>query len=243
MTESKYSPALIHPLPLVPPDVSRSQVVPHQPSPLPHHDQHETSSLSLQSHYAAKNLVPKSPIGKELYERFQEQSFRSNPSESPVARALVAYGYHVVDYPMYPEYTDSDWLNSQVSMSGLSIVFRQPTPHDVEVCFMKRESMSIKMLSPLFGITEFFAFCRYECPGINYVGGNIDKRFNLKKNESKLEMERQITFYNRVLGEVESYDHNGTFYIYARLHHESRFEKFPIWNRVRRKMSARKQKS
>ncbi|MDH4469596.1 MAG: hypothetical protein QE493_01310 [Verrucomicrobiae bacterium] len=194
-----------------------------------------------QIYSSAKNLVPKSPIGKELNERFQEQAFRSNPGESPMARALVAYGYTVVDYPLYPQYTDSDWLASQVSMSGLRIVFRQPTPHDLAVCFMKREE-GPKMLSPLFGITEFFAFTRYECEGINYVGGNIDKNFNIKENKNNLKMENLITFYNRILGEIESYEHNGVFFIYAEVHRNSRFEKFPIWNRVRKRMIAQKQK-
>ena len=248
--------------------------------------------LVLQRSLSPRDLVPKSPIGKELRERFLEQEYRGNPSESPMARALVAHGYHVVDYPLYPEYTDSDWLASCVFMGGMKIIFRQPTPQDVAICFMKREEENQKMASPLFGITEFFSFCRYDCPGLSYVGGNLDKHVELtnnilvaklacedeesgafgpqqqrvyrktlesdsllrendaegtqqitsdvacskKSHESKLTMDRLVTFYNRMLGDIESYEENGVFFIYAELHRDQRFEKFPIWKRVRRTM-------
>ncbi len=198
--------------------------------------------LKKEGSFSVRNLVPKSPIGHELRKRFQEEAYRTNPSESPMVQALIAHGYHVVDYPMYPEYTDSDWLASSVSMRGLKIVFRQPTPHDVAICFMKREKTEQKIVSPLFGITEFFSFCRYDCPGLSYVGGNLDKLFDWKNNESKLSMDRLLVFYNKLLGDIESYEEYGIFFIYAELHRDSRFEKFPIWKRVRKTMIENRQR-
>lgn len=183
-----------------------------------------------------RTLVPESPIGKELYERFQEYSFRSNPSESPMARALVAHGYDVKDYPIHPEYTDTDWLISTVSMNGLQIIFRHPTPEDVLVYYIRRETTDRKMSSVLFGIVEFFSFCRYHCPGLKYVGGEIDKHINDRNRhrEDQFDRERLIIFYNRLLGDVESYERNGTLYIFAEVHRDMRFEKFPIWKRYRK---------
>lgn len=185
--------------------------------------------------FSVEELVPKSPIGKELNERFKEQMFRANPSESPMARALRAHGYKVIDYPLYPEYTDSDWLASCVIMGGLKIIFRQPTSQDLVVCFIARELAEQKMASALLGIVEFFSFCRYDCPELKYVGGNMDKRADYQNNDGALEKNRLIDFYNRLLGEVESYEENGVFFIYADLHKDSRYEKFPLWKRYRRK--------
>lgn len=187
-----------------------------------------------------RRLVPKSSIGQELHNRFKELAFRTNPGDSPMARALVAHGYHVIDHPLYPQYTDTDWLASSVSIKGLNIVFRQPTPEDLLVCFIKRELTDQKMSSALLGIAEFFSFCRYDCPGLKYVGGNIDKHAsNAKKEATKedgqLEMDRLVAFYNRILGDVESYEENGIFSIYAEVHRDRRFEEFPIWKRCRRK--------
>ena len=179
--------------------------------------------------------IPKSPIGKELYTRFQEFEFRTNPGDSPMACALVAHGYKVTDHPLYPHYTDSDWLASRVLMNGLNIVFRQPTAEDLLVCFIERELPTQKMASALLGIAEFFTFCRYDCPGLNYVGGNINKFVHHEKGEGKLEIDRLIAFYNRLLGDVESYEENGMFCIYAEVHRDRRFEEFPLWKRCRRK--------
>jgi hypothetical protein len=92
------------------------------------------------------------------------------------------------------------------------------------------------MASALFGIAQFFAFCRYDCPGLKYVGGNIDKQFDDESKKSKLEMDRLATFYNRILGDVEAYEGRGALFIYAELHRNIRFEKFPIWKRCRRRI-------
>lgn len=92
-----------------------------------------------------KDLIPVCARGQEIKERFDEFHFRKNPQESPMAKALVAHGYEVTNYPLQAEYTDEDWLGSKVNMKGLTIIFRQPTPIDLLVCRIERESKERKI--------------------------------------------------------------------------------------------------
>ncbi|MBX9742584.1 MAG: hypothetical protein K2W99_03480 [Chthoniobacterales bacterium] len=183
-----------------------------------------------------KDLIPASPIGEELYARFQQFSFRANPNDAPMARALLSHGYEVTTYPLEPYYTQTDWLASQVVMSDTKIKFRQPTPNDLLVCFVERVSAKRSMASALLGIADFFAFCRDYCPQMDYVGGNISK---LLDNPKGFEMDRLIQFYNRFLGGIERYENNGMLSIYAKVHQQERFETFPMWNWRKKKKEAK----
>src|SRR3990167_10158166 len=183
----------------------------------------------------AECLIPPSPIGKELYERFAEMGFRKKPSESPIARILMDRGYEHHYHPLYPKYTRTDWLASRVSMGGLSIVFRQPTPIDLLVCSIDRETEERKMRSPLLGITEFFSLCRYACPGLQFVGGRLDKSSDAAPGN--LSMERLASFYHRFLGDVESYQYDGGVWIFARVHQDERFNSKPLWKRYKHSAS------
>lgn len=179
-----------------------------------------------------RNLIPVSPIGEELYTRFQQLSFGTNPNDAPMARALLAHGYEVTTYPLEPSYTQTDWLASRVMMGDIAIKFRQPTPNDLLICFVERPSTTRSMASALLGIADFFSFCRDHCPDMDYVGGHITKQFD---NPRELEIDRLIKFYHRFLGGIECYQSNGIFSIYAKAHQSDRFETFPIWNQRKRK--------
>ncbi len=180
-----------------------------------------------------RDQIPRTASGIEIYTRFQNYAFRSNPQKSPMARALVAHGYEVSNHPLYPQYTDTDWLASHVSMRGLSIVFRQPTEKDLLVCYIKREGEHQNMRSSLLGIAQFFSCCRYDCPDLRYVGGHLEKQNNDIKMRSPLTMDRLISFYHHHLGDLEAYQRAGTFFIYAELHRDQRFEHFPLWKKCR----------
>ncbi len=173
-----------------------------------------------------RELIPISPIGEELNTRFQQFTFRTNPNEAPMARALLSEGYEVTSYPLQPTYTTTDWLASKVLMDEINISFRQPTPHEVWICFIERKSTARSMKSALLGIVDFFSFCRDYCPEVEYVGGNIDKLFD---HPTELKMDQLIGFYNRFLGCVECYQKSNMLSIYAKLHLQERFETFPIW--------------
>ena len=188
-----------------------------------------------------RELVRKSPIGAEINWRFQEFAFRFNPSESPMSRALVAHGYELEDHPLHPLHTDSDWLASKVHMGSLSIIFRQPTPSDLLICSIQRKSTARKMSSPLLGVVEFIYFCSYCCPEVKILGGDIDKYVDGQHSSENLKMDRLIAFYNHLLGDIEGYESNGVFSIYADMHCKKRFETLPIWQRHRKKLEARQQ--
>lgn len=186
------------------------------------------SSMSI------RNLVPQSPIGKELDQRFNEFSFRKNPDDAPMSRALTAYGYHVDVHPFKKKYTDTDWLGSRVSMNGLSIIFRQPTPSDLLICSIDRETKSSVMQSPLFGTVEFIYFCHVCCYDVKYLGGCIGKASDIDPS-SHLTMDRLIHFYYRTLGYIECYKNIYGLWIYADMRCPKRFKEFPIWERHRKR--------
>ena len=186
-----------------------------------------------------KELVRKSPIGAEINWRFQNFFFSSNPSESPMARALVAHGYTISNHPLQPFYTDSDCLASKVSMGDLVITFRQPTPTDLLICLIQRQSTVRKMPSPLLGVVEFIFFCSYYCPEVKILGGDIYKNLDDKQLSDHLKMDRLVAFYNHLLGDIEAYESNGIFSIYADMHCKTRFETLPIWKRHRRRLEAK----
>ncbi len=181
-----------------------------------------------------KDLIPVCARGQEIKGRFDEFYFRKNPQESPMAKALVAHGYEVKNYPLQGDYTDEDWLGSKVCMKGLTIIFRQPTPSDILVCRIDRETKEKKMSSPLLGFMEFSAFCHYHCPEIQWLGGCVQKIVHRTSSEH-LEIDRLVRYYHRVLGNIEGYsDGDGYFWIYADMHYKQRFETLPIWKRYRR---------
>ncbi|MCX6957381.1 MAG: hypothetical protein NT164_02450 [Verrucomicrobiae bacterium] len=180
---------------------------------------------------AEKDLVPECALGEEIKERFNELHFRKNPHESPMAKALVLQGYDVQDHPLHGEYTDDDWLASKVSIKGLLIIFRQPTPMDILICRVEREGKEKKMSSPLLGVMEFIAFCHYHCPEVHWLGGCIGK-LDDQDSLGNLKMDRLVRYYHRVLGEIEGYnDDKGWFWIYADMRCKKRFETLPIWQR------------
>ena len=177
-----------------------------------------------------KDLVPICTRGEEISERFNEFYFRKNPQESPMAKALMQDGYDVQDHPLHGEYTDDDWLASRVSIKGLLIIFRQPTPMDVLICRVAREGEEKKMNSPLLGVMEFIAFCHYRCPEVHWLGGCIGKSDD-QDLSGNLKMDRLVRYYHRVLGEIEGYKENDLFWIYADMRCKKRFETLPIWRR------------
>jgi hypothetical protein len=185
-----------------------------------------------------KDLVPESPRGEEIKRRFEEFDFRKNPLESPMAKELVLHGYNVKSYPMHAEYTDDDWLGVKVSIKGLCIKFRQPTPRDVLICHIERVTQEKKMSSPLLGIMEFIAFCHYHCAEVEWLGGCVSKSDDENSLEN-LTMDRLVRYYHRVLGNIEGYSHNGFFWIYADMRCKKRFETLPVWQRyLREKLPA-----
>jgi len=186
-----------------------------------------------------RELVRKSPIGAEINWRFKEFAFRSNPSESPMAQALLAHGYELENYPLQSFHTDSDWLASKVPMGDLFIIFRQPTPTDLLICLIKRKSTTRKLFSPLLGVVEFIYFCSYCCPKVKILGGDIDKYVDGRGSPENLKMDRLIAFYNHLLGDIEAYESNGVFSIYADMHCKKRFETLPVWQRHRKKLEAK----
>lgn len=177
-----------------------------------------------------KELVPVCARGAEIKERFSEFYFRKNPHESPMAKALVAQGYHVTNYPLQGEYTDEDWLASKVSIKGLTIIFRQPTPQDLLICQVEREDNVRNMNSALLGVMEFIAFCHYHCLEVSCLGGCVGKVGD-RREKGHLTMDRLLRYYHRVLGEIEGYSEIGFFWIYADMRCKKRFETLPIWRR------------
>lgn len=181
-----------------------------------------------------KDLIPVCAHGLEMRERFNEFYFGKNPHESPMSQALVAHGYEVKNYPLQGEYTDQDWLASKISIKGLTIIFRQPTPTDILICQIEREKEEKKMNSPLLGIMEFIAFCHYHCPEIHWLGGCVEKLVD-RGSSRDLKIDRLVRYYHRILGHIEGYSNgDGYFWIYADMHDKERFERLPIWKRYRR---------
>lgn len=186
-----------------------------------------------------KDLIPICARGEEINERFDEFHFRKNPHESPMVKALVQHGYDVQDYPLHGEYTDDDWLASKVSIKGLSIIFRQPTPMDILICRVEREGEEKKMSSPLLGFMEFTAFCHYHCPEVHCLGGCVEKPAN-QSSSNDLTIDRLVRYYHRMLGGIEGYDDSdGFFWIYADMRCKKRFETLPIWRRYIREKGDR----
>lgn len=180
---------------------------------------------------AEKDFVPESICGEEIKSRFNEFYFRKNPQDSPMAKALVLHEYDVQNYPLHGEYTDDDWLASKVSMKGLSIIFRQPTPSDLLVCRIDRVSKEKKMSSPLLGLMEFIGFCHYYCPEVDLLGGCVEK-ITHQDSLRDLTIDRLVRYYHRILGCIEGYsDSDGFFWIYANMRCKKRFETLPIWRR------------
>ncbi len=181
-----------------------------------------------------KDLIPISPRGQEIKERFYKSHFRKNPHESPMAKALALHGYEVKNYQLQSDDSEDDSLASEVSMKGLKIIFRQPTPQDLVICYIEREGEQQKMFSPLFGIMEFIGFCHYYCQEVHCLGGCVEKIAN-QGSPRDLKIDRLIQYYHRILGDIEGYAADGFFWIYADMHNKKRFETLPVWKRYQRK--------
>lgn len=185
---------------------------------------------------SSRNLVPKSAIGKELDDMFNKFSFRKNPNDSPMARALTAYGYSLHIHPLKKKYTETDWLGSRVSIGALSIIFRQPSPSELLICSIERREKTQNMKSALLGIAEFIYFCHARCQEVKYLGGGITQNSKTPEQDvsEKLSMDRLIDFYYQTLGYIECYENYAGFWIYADMRSSKRFEEFPVWRRFRK---------